>query len=112
MNKSNPFAEMSEAEDKRLRQLIELEMKFGAEYDPNEKSNFWEAVSNADDARLNRVKELLDANEYVAAHAALNLIAYDYWFDYVALIRREQAIDELASEQYDRTNSRRYAVMH
>lgn len=112
MNNDSPFFQLSEEETMRLRQLVNEDMRAGGEYDPNESSNFWEAAGHASDESLARIKSLLDAGEYVAAHAAMTLISYDYWFDYVARLRREQAIDELAQEAYDQSNNRRYAVMH
>lgn len=101
---ADPFAGLSEVEEKCLREMIAEDMATGAMYDPTLAHNFWEAIHNAADEKLEKLEKayaLMQANELIAAKAALTLIVYDYWFDYCAHLRREAAIDSVADERAD-----------
>lgn len=95
------FEGLTEKEDARLRDHAKNELAQNHLYNPQEASNFWEAIDKADEARRARAHALLESGEFVAAAAAMKLIAYDYWFEYVAAISREEIIDQLATEEFD-----------
>lgn len=98
------FKGLSDKVVAHIKLMAEEQMKVGGKYDPRASSNFWEAMSEAKQADLDRVAELLKANEHVAVSAALNLIAYNYWFEYACVINTEEAIDQVAMEEFDSRN--------
>ena len=95
------FEGLTEKEDARLREHAKDVLNNDAKYAPLERSNFWEAITEASDEQLSKAHALMMSGEHVAAAAAMNLIAWDYWFEYVAAISREEIIDQLATEEFD-----------
>lgn len=96
------FKGLTEQEDARLREHAKHVLNTDLKYAPLERSNFWEAINEATDEQLNKAHALLMNGEHVAAAAAMKLIAYEYWFEYVCAISREEIIDQLATEKHDR----------
>lgn len=95
------FQGLTEQEDARLREHAKHVLNTDPAYMPLSASNFWEAIHEADEAQLIKAHALLANGDYVAAAAAMNLIAYDYWFDLVCSNSREEIIDQIACEEFD-----------
>ena len=104
------FTGLSEAEELRLRQIAKDELNTNQLYNPLQCANFWEAINEASDAQLNKAHALLSSGDFVAAAAAMNLIAYDYWFEHVCALNYYVAVDQLAQEEFDRSNRRSFAM--
>lgn len=93
---------LPEKVSERLVILAKDEMRKGGKYDPCTTENFWEAMNEISTEQMEKVSGLMRNAEFIAATAALNLIAYDYWFEYACRLLCETAIEQLEVEAADR----------
>lgn len=96
------FANLTEQEDKALREHTAHVLSTNPQYNPLSSHNFWEAISEADLIRLDQAHALLNAGDHTAAVAAMNSISYDYWFYYVATLSATEICEQLAQAEFDK----------
>lgn len=92
------FDNLTEQEHARLTDCVKHVLNTDPQYNPLTSHNFWEAISEADVARLDAAHALLNAGNHTAAVAAMNLISYDYWFEYVAALYVGEVCEQLSQE--------------